>query len=74
MNPLEHIPQTDENIPLLAAIAVKNAYEQAVAAGQTVVKVAGGKLVESRPDGTTRELKAVEPGVRVTPGQTYSMR
>lgn len=74
MDPVEPIPQTDENVPLLAEIAVKQAYQNARDAGQTIVEVRDGKLVESHPDGTTKEIRAVAPGIRVTPGQTYSMQ
>jgi hypothetical protein len=38
MNPIDlSRPQTEDQIPMLAAMAVEQAYEQALAAGQSVL-------------------------------------
>lgn len=74
MSAPENIPQTDENVPVLAKLAVKQAYHDAVIAGRTITKAEGGKLVETLPSGSVREIKQLEPTTKATPGQTYRLR
>ena len=73
-NTPKNIPQTDENVPALAKLAVEQAYREAVAAGRSITKAEGGKLVEVMPNGAVREIKLLEPATKATPGQTYSLR
>ena len=72
-NELTH-PHTEDQIPLLAAIAVERAYRDALAAGQHVLIADSGVLVEVSPDGTRRELKLLEPHVPVTQGQVIAIQ
>lgn len=74
MNAPENIPQTDENVPILAKLAVKQAYHDAVVAGRTITKAEDGKLIEALPSGAVREIKQLEPATKATPGQTYRLR
>ena len=74
MNPPPKIPQTEENIPLLADIAVQRAYREALEAGQSVLTVQDDRLIEVFPDGSIREIKPIEPGIAVEPGQSASLR
>lgn len=64
----------EKNIPELAAGAVKQAYVRALAAGSSVVEVMDGQLVESRPDGSHKVLKAIEPPIHVKPGSKRRLR
>ena len=73
MNDYEFLPQTDDDIPLLAAVAVRKARQHALAHGLSIVEAQGGFLVEVASDGTTRKIKEITPGLRVRRGQTYSM-
>lgn len=56
MNLPEYIPQTEENIPLLAHLAVEQAYQRAVESGVTMVTSENGMLVERTPQGNVREI------------------
>ena len=47
----------EENIPILADAAVKQAYWQALASGSSVLVYEDGALVEIFPDGTRKVLK-----------------
>lgn len=60
----------EEQIPELAESAVNQAYYKALAAGRRVVGAVNGQLVESRPDGSFRVLKALAAApTPVVPGQ-----
>ena len=71
--PME-IEQTEEQIPALAELAVKRAFEDALNAGQSVLTVESGTIVEVFPDGTKREIKQIEPSTPVTRGQIMHVR
>ncbi len=74
MNPPPDIPQTEENIPLLADLAVRRAYKEALEAGQSVLTVRDEMLVEVFPDGRVRDIRPIAPGISVEPGQSASLR
>jgi hypothetical protein len=59
----------ERQIPELAEGAVKQAYCKTLASGRKVVEAVGGKLIESRPDGTSRVLKSLHASIVVKPGQ-----
>lgn len=65
---------TEEDIPMLAAIAVRRAYREALEAGPSVLTVKDDQLIEVFPDGTIRQIRPVEPGISVEPGQTATLR
>ena len=50
----------ESQIPDLAAAAVTIAYNQALAAGLSVLQVEGDELIEQFPDGTKRFIKKIE--------------
>lgn len=54
----------EKQIPDLAAAAVTIAYNEALAAGLSVLQVEDDKLVEQFPDGTKRVVKQLEPSSR----------
>ncbi|MBM3191802.1 MAG: hypothetical protein FJZ63_04030 [Chlamydiae bacterium] len=58
----------EEHIPDLAAIAVKQAYWQALASGSSVLMCEGENLVEIHPDGTKRIIKKLPPPVPMIKG------
>ena len=60
--------ELEKSIPLLASGAVTQARIRALAAGQTVLMVADGWLVEQSPDGSIRKLRELPPGRAVKPG------
>lgn len=68
------IPQTEDQIPLLAAMAIERAYHEALAAGQPVLIADSGVLVEVSPDGTRRVLKPLHPHVPVILGQVITLQ
>lgn len=74
MNPPIDIPQSEENIPKLAQIAVDLAFQDAMASGLTVLALESGALVEISADGSRREIKRLPPGLAVTPGETIALR
>ena len=74
MHSPENIPQTEENIPLLADIAVRNAYRDALQAGRSVLTVRDDMLIKVFPSGAVRELRQLEPGTKVEPGQSVHLQ
>ena len=54
----------EQQIPDLMAAAVTIAYNEALAAGLSVLQVEDDKLVEQFPDGTKRVVKQLEPSSR----------
>lgn len=70
----QEITKLDSRLPELAGRALKNAYRRTLAAGYSVLEVANGKLVESRPDGSRREIKTVHAPIPVKLGATKTRR
>lgn len=58
----------EQQIPLLASGAVAQAKVRALAAGQKVLVVRDGWLVEESADGSVRRLRQIPAGHKVTPG------
>lgn len=71
--PLE-IEKSEDQIPGLAELAVKKAYEDAMNAGQSVLTAESGCIIEVFPDGSRREIKRIEPATPVTRGQIMQVR
>lgn len=74
MNAPENIPQTEENIPLLAALAVKQAIKDALESGRSVTQAKDGKIIERMPDGSERIIKLIEPPMAIKPGTVFPLR
>jgi hypothetical protein len=75
MNPPDiAVPQTEDQIPMLAAMAIERAYRQALAAGQHVLVAESGVLIDVAPDGTRRVVKQLEPNISVTVGQVITLQ
>jgi hypothetical protein len=68
------LPQTEDQIPALAAMAVEQAFRDALAAGQSVLIAESGFLVEISPDGGRRVVKRIAPNIPVTAGQIISLK
>ncbi len=68
------LPQTEDQIPHLAAIAVERAYRNALDAGQVVLIADAGIIFEIYPDGSRREFKRIPPNVPATCGQIISLQ
>ena len=68
------IPQTEENIPLLAALAVKQAIRDALESGRSVTQARNGKIIERMPDGTERLIKEIEPDIPIKAGTVFQLR
>ena len=60
----------DGDIPRLAGIAVKQAYERALILGGTVMTADHGRLMEVRADGRRTEMGKLPGRIAVTPGAT----
>jgi hypothetical protein len=67
------IPQTEENIPLLAALAVKLAIKDALTCGRSVTQARDGKIIERMPDGTERLIKEIDPPIQIKPGTVFRL-
>jgi hypothetical protein len=63
----------EENIPLLADAAIKQAYWQALASGSSVLVCENDVLVETFPDGSRKVLKQLEPQTSATVGQRIEL-
>lgn len=59
----------ENRIPQLAESAVKQARSRTLASGRNVVEAVNGNLIESRPDGSHRVLKAIPAPIPVAVGQ-----
>ena len=64
----------EQQIPELADIAFKQAYWQTLAAGEKVMAVESGVLVEISPDGSRKEITQLPPHVKVKPGEKIQRR
>lgn len=63
----------EENIPILADAAIKQAYWQALASGSSVLVCENDVLVETFPDGSRKVLKQLEPQTSATLGQRMEL-
>ena len=63
----------EEQIPLMAQEALRQARARALAAGQKVLVVKDGWLVEESADGSIRKLRQIPAGRTVTPGTHWSI-
>lgn len=59
------LDRQEDSVPALAVEALTLAHRRAIAAGRTVVRVEGGKLVRVGPSGTV-VLQTLPPRVKVT--------
>jgi len=59
----------ENRIPQLAESAVKQARSKTLASGRSVIEAVNGKLIESRPDGTSTVLKYLLAPTHVVVGQ-----
>jgi len=59
----------EEHIPELAGLAVRQAYWQALATGNSVMQCEGGVIYEVFPDGTREPIKTLAPPTLVEAGQ-----
>lgn len=59
----------ENRIPQLAESAVKQARSKTLASGRSVIEAVNGKLIESRPDGTSTVLKSLPAPTHVVAGQ-----
>lgn len=64
----EAIIELEAQIPALAAMATRMAYEKAKQAGNAVVVSKGGFIVAEHPDGTERTIATCKPTRKVTAG------
>lgn len=64
----------EEHIPELADAAVKQAYWQTLAAGNSVLESDNGTLVETHPDGTRKIIKQLLPSIPVAKGQKLQIQ
>ena len=69
----EAIQELEAQIPALAAMATKMAYDRAKQAGHTVVVSKGGFIVAEHPDGTERTIAACKPTRKVTAGVPFTI-
>ena len=69
MDRRENFEQTEEQIPVLAELAVRQAYRDALAAGQSVLTADSGTIFEIFPDGTRREVKRINPPTPAIPAR-----
>lgn len=59
----------EEHIPELAELAVKQAYWNALASGNSVLECENGIIMEIHPDGTRKIIKKLTPPKKITVGQ-----
>ena len=59
----------EEHIPELVDLAIKQAYWNALASGNSVLESENGFLVEVYPDGTRKVIKQLPPSTPVPKGQ-----
>ena len=70
----ESIRFLEEHIPDLAEGAVKQAYWQSLAAGNSVLECKDGFLIETYPDGTQKVIKKMSPPIKVVLGQRLEIK
>lgn len=63
----------EENIPILADAAIKQAYWQALASGSSVLVCENDVLLETFPDGSRKVIKQLAPQMTVTIGQRIEL-
>jgi hypothetical protein len=68
------IEDLEAQIPRLSGVAVKLAYERALASGQSVYESDKGAIYEIFPDGSRKFVKNIEPSQPVKPGQIITIR
>ena len=56
----------EQQIPILAETATKQAYWQTLASGDKVMIAEDGKLIEVSPDGSRKIIKEIEKPMKVT--------
>ena len=56
----------EQQIPVLAETATKQAYWQTLASGDSVMIAENGQLIEISPDGSRKVLKEIGKPVKVT--------
>ncbi len=61
-------------IPELAEGAVKQAYLNALALGNTVIEAVNGQLVEFYPDGSSKVIKDLPKAIPAVPGQRWKKK
>lgn len=68
---IEHL---ENLIPIVSQSAVRLAYMNALANGQSVLELRDGVIVEVFPDGQEREIKRVEKKISTKRGRIVSLR
>ena len=61
------VPQSEEEIPALAAQAIRNAVASAIAEGRSVLVTEGDVVYEVFPNGTKQLLTRIIPRTQVDP-------
>lgn len=62
----QEINYLEQQIPILAETATKQAYWQTLASGDKVMIAENGKLIEVSPDGSRKIIKEIEKPIKVT--------
>ena len=69
----EAIQELEAQIPALAAMATRMAYDRAKQTGNTLVVSKGGLIVAEYPDGTERTIAVCKPKRKVTAGVPFTI-
>ena len=70
----EQIEALERQFPELAGTAFAEARARVLAAGLSVLETHDAMLWEVFPDGTRKQLKAMEPPTVVVPGSKFTIR
>ncbi|MDR6560780.1 MULTISPECIES: hypothetical protein [unclassified Arcicella] len=62
----QELDYLEQQIPILAETATKQAYWQTLASGDKVMIAKDGQLIEVSPNGTRRIIREIDKPVRVT--------
>jgi hypothetical protein len=62
----QELDYLEQQIPILAETATKQAYWQTLASGDKVMIAEDGKLIEVSPDGSRKIIKEIEKPMNVT--------
>ncbi|WP_298356374.1 hypothetical protein [Runella sp.] len=62
----QELDYLEQQIPILAETATKQAYWQTLASGDKVMIAEDGKLIEVSPDGSRKIIKEIEKPMKVT--------
>ena len=62
----QELDYLEQQIPILAETATKQAYWQTLALGDKVMIAEDGKLIEVSPDGSRKVIKEIEKPMKVT--------